>query len=119
MADEFRAAVRERDGLSVVDLAGDIDIAADQRLRDAYAEAAAAGSTALLLNFERVRYINSTGIALIVELLARARRERRTITGCGLSEHYLDIFSITRLSDFMGIYADEESAARGAATGAR
>jgi anti-anti-sigma factor len=119
VADEFRATVRQRDDLSVIDLDGDIDIAADRRLREAYAEASAAGPTTLLLNFERVGYINSTGIALVVELLARARREGRAVAACGLSDHYRNIFQITRLSDFMGIYDDEDSAARGAATTTR
>jgi anti-anti-sigma factor len=108
---EFRTAVRRRDGAAVVDLHGQIDRAADGPLAAAYAEAAALGPGAIVLNFEGVDYINSTGIALIVGLLARARAERRTIGACGLSDHYREIFEITRLSDFMGIYADEDSAA--------
>ncbi len=108
--DEFRAAVRHRGEVSLIDLAGDIDIAADKRLREAYAEAVCTGPGTLVLNFEQVGYINSTGIALIVELLARARSERRTVAACGLVDHYREIFQITRLSDFMRIYADENAA---------
>ena len=55
------------------------------------------------LNFSGVDYINSTGIALIVGLLARARAAHRPIAAVGLSEHYREIFTITRLSDFMEI----------------
>jgi anti-sigma B factor antagonist len=106
----FDAGVRRRPELVVVDLHGDIDIEADQALRAAYTEAAT-GPEPVLLNFEDVSYVNSTGIALIVGLLARARAEHRPITACGLSEHYKQIFSITRLSDFMPIFPDEESAA--------
>jgi anti-sigma B factor antagonist len=113
VVDEFKATVRDRGPMRVIDLGGDIDITADERLRDAYAKAAAAGPGPVLLNFERVGYINSTGIALIVELLARARRERRVVIACGLSDHYRNIFEITRLSDFMTIYVDEDSAADG------
>jgi hypothetical protein len=42
--------------------------------------------------------------------LARARKEHRAVSAFGLSEHYREIFAITRLSDFMGIYPDEHSA---------
>jgi anti-anti-sigma factor len=108
---EFRAAVRQRAGATVVDLHGQIDRAADGRLAAAYTEAAGQGPGAIVLNFEGVDYINSTGIALIVGLLARARAERRTVGACGLTDHYREIFEITRLSDFMGIYVDEDSAA--------
>jgi anti-anti-sigma factor len=114
----FDAGVRRRPELVVIDLHGDIDIEADQAMRSAYAEAvgldnaaAGAGPDPVLLNFEDVGYVNSTGIALIVGLLARARAEHRPITACGLSEHYRQIFAITRLADFMPIFPDEETAA--------
>ena len=106
----FDAGVRRRPELVVIDLHGDIDIDADAALKAAYDEASA-GPEAVLLNFEDVGYVNSTGIALIVGLLAKARAEHRTITACGLSEHYRQIFAITRLSDFMPIFPDEDSAA--------
>ena len=43
------------------------------------------------------------GIALVVRLLADARRDGRTVRAIGLTEHYREIFRITRLSDFMEI----------------
>ena len=52
-----------------------------------------------MLDFAAVDYINSTGIALIVSVLARARAERRKVVASGLSPHYREIFDITRLSD--------------------
>jgi anti-anti-sigma regulatory factor len=57
-----------------------------------------------------VDYINSTGIALIVGLLARARASRRRLLAYGLSDHYVEIFNITRLSDFVSVLPDEKSA---------
>ena len=69
------------------------------------------GPASLLLDFAAVDYINSTGIALIVGLLGRARADGVAVAACGLSDHYREIFEITRLSDFMSIYADEASAA--------
>ncbi len=56
-----------------------------------------------MLNFAGVDYINSTGIALIVGLLAKARAAHTPLAATGLSEHYREIFTITRLSDFMEI----------------
>ena len=86
-----------------VRLTGDLNARADQTLADAYARVAALGPRRLSLDFGRVGYINSTGIALVVRLLADARRDGRTVRAVGLTEHYQEIFRITRLSDFMEI----------------
>lgn len=48
---------------------------------------------------------------MIVAVLARARAEDRPVRAYGLSDHYREIFAITRLADFMPLYADEATAA--------
>jgi anti-anti-sigma factor len=107
---QFTAEVRHRDGIAVLDMHGEINGDAERALDAASREAGAYNPDTILLNFSGVSYINSTGIALIVGLLARARADRRTIVACGLTEHYQEIFTITRLSDFMRMFPDEESA---------
>lgn len=95
---------------TTLQMRGDVDGAADAAVADAYATAAAAGSARVVLDFSEVRYINSTGIALIVRLLADARRERREVIATGLSAHYREIFELTRLSDFMTIAEPAQAA---------
>lgn len=109
-ATRFEARARERGDVAVIDLAGQIDAGADEELGRAYAEARGLGTDTVLLNFEKVEYINSTGIALIVGLLAQARTSGTRILSAELSDHYREIFEITRLADFMELYPDEESA---------
>ena len=106
----LEATVRRADGLTIIDLRGDIDGTTEEALNAAYAEAASTRPSAIALNFGGVEYINSTGIALIVGVLAQARKAKLPISTFGLSEHYTEIFQITRLSDFMHIYADEADA---------
>src|SRR4051794_16592148 len=113
-ASELQAAVRDRDGVPVIDLAGDVNSEAEAALNDAYARATAGGAVSVALNFERADYINSTGIALIVGLLADARKSGIEITAFGLSSHYREIFEITRLADFMTIADNEDRAVSGA-----
>jgi anti-sigma B factor antagonist len=102
----LEATTHSADGSVVIELRGDIDGSARDALHGAYDEA---GAGAMMLDFGQVDYINSTGIALIVGLLARARAESRPVTARGLSAHYREIFEVTRLSDFMTILADEPS----------
>ncbi len=100
----FTATVRLENGAPVLDLQGDINAYAEAALNAAYAEAEKTPAASVTLNFEKVDYINSTGIALIVGLLAKARAAHRAIIANGLTEHYREIFTITRLSDFMEIH---------------
>jgi anti-anti-sigma factor len=109
-AKHLEASVRQAPGGPVLDLRGEINGFGQEILDAAYTEAEAKDPEAIILNFEEVDYINSTGIALIVGLLARARASKRRLLAYGLSEHYVEIFNITRLSDFVGVYPDEESA---------
>lgn len=101
---------RHRPRVAVVELHGEINAFAEDVLNAAYAEAEAEAPETILLNFADVDYINSTGIALIVSLLARARKSHRRLLACGLSKHYVEIFNITRLADFMNVYTDEAAA---------
>ena len=107
---ELLATVRERGASAVIDLRGEIDRAADERLAQAYGDATRDGAQTVVLNFEYVDYINSTGIALIVGLLAQARAQGVHMSACGLSDHYREIFEITRLADFMTIADSEDHA---------
>ena len=109
-AKHLEASVRREPGGAVLDLKGEINGFAQEALDAAYTHAEQADPEAILLNFEGVDYINSTGIALIVGLLARARASKRRLLAYGLSDHYVEIFEITRLSDFMGVFPDEQSA---------
>ena len=106
--------VRPTQAGAVLDLRGEINGFAQEALDAAYEETEAINPEAILLNFEEVDYINSTGIALIVGVLAKVRASKRRLLTYGLSEHYRNIFQITRLDDAIGIYDSEESAVRAA-----
>ncbi len=90
-------------GRATLRMSGNVDGGADAALAGAYRAAAASSPTQVVLDFHAVHYINSTGIALIVRLLADARRDRHEVIAVGLSSHYREIFQLTRLSDFMTI----------------
>jgi anti-sigma B factor antagonist len=109
----FSVSVRypgERPQVAILDLRGDVDKMIEAALHEAFDAAEGESVETIALNFSDVELINSTGIALIVGLLARARRSQRRLIVYGLNAHYEEIFHITRLADFIPIYADEASA---------
>ncbi len=111
---EALTAVRRRGNVALIDLVGDVNASAESSMHNAWETATRERPEAVVLNFEGAGYINSTGIALIVEILAGARKQKIPIRAFGLTQHYREIFEITRLADFLAINPDEDSAVRGA-----
>ncbi len=106
----LEANVRALPGMACIDLTGEISAQAEDVLNQAYEQAMSTNPGTILLNFNGVEYINSTGIALILNLLVKAGRSHRKLYSYGLNDHYREIFRITRLSDFMRIFSDENAA---------
>jgi anti-anti-sigma factor len=109
-ARQLEARVRRDRSTAVIDLRGEINAFGADALNTAYAEAERENPAVVLLNFVGVDYINSTGIAPIVRLLAKARAARRQLIVCGLSEHYRHIFELTRLNEAIGVYDSKAEA---------
>jgi anti-anti-sigma factor len=107
---ELEVTLGERDGAAVLALHGEVNASAEAALQRSYGEAVSGNPSAVVLDFADVEYINSTGIALIVGLLAQARAREVEVRASGLSDHYREIFEITRLADFMTIEQGEGDA---------
>ena len=94
----------------VIDITGDVTVATEEVLMDAYARASDNGARAVILNFGGLAYMNSSGIGLLVTLLVRAHRQGQQVLAYGLSEHYRQIFELTRLDEAVGIHDTEADA---------
>lgn len=95
---------------AILRIQGDITSASDGPMTDAYASAVDGGASAVVLDFARLDYMNSGGIGLLVTLLVRAQRGRIRLSATGLSEHYRQIFELTRLDEAISIHDDEATA---------
>jgi anti-sigma B factor antagonist len=103
--------VREvSEGARVIQIKGDITSASEDVLMDAYGRASESGVRAIVLSFAELDYMNSGGIGLLVTLLVRAQRQRQRVLAFGLSDHYRQIFELTRLDEAVGIHDSEEDA---------
>src|SRR5262249_40128564 len=101
---------RGGDMACIVEVHGEITAASEKTLMDAYTEAAGAQTKAVIIDFRSLEYMNSGGIGLLVTLLVRANRQKQRLLAFGLSDHYRQIFELTRLDEAIGIYADEGAA---------
>ena len=109
-ADHLRVSVREEGPAAVVAIRGEVNALAEGQLASAYARAAELKPTLIVLDFAGVTYMNSAGIALIVGLLATARKSGQRLAACCLVPHYVELFEITRLVDYLTIFPDLASA---------
>jgi anti-sigma B factor antagonist len=100
--------------VSIIDVEGEFNAFAEAVLMEAYNQASDGQARAIILNFEELEYMNSSGIGLLVTLLIRINREKQRLLTYGLSEHYRSIFQITRLDDAIAIHDSEEEAVRAA-----
>ena len=101
------------DAVAVVDIKGEVTSACEPVLMSAYEAAGGTATSRLVLNFGGLEYMNSGGIGMLVTLLVRANRQRQQLAAYGLSEHYREIFELTRLDEAITIYDSEESALHG------
>ncbi|MFQ5942597.1 MAG: STAS domain-containing protein [Anaerolineales bacterium] len=104
---EVRAAT---DSASIIDVQGEITSFAENVLMDAYTQASSGGAKVIILNFEGLEYMNSGGIGLLVTMLIRANRQEQTLLAYGLTEHYQQIFELTRLNEAIQIFGNESEA---------
>ena len=105
---------RAGDHACIIDVEGELTAFAEGVLMQAYNQASDGRVRAIILNFEDLEYMNSSGIGLLVTLLIRVNREKQRLLTYGLTEHYRNIFQITRLDDAITIYSSEEEAVRAA-----
>ena len=117
----LQTGVRLADGgVAVIGLTGDVTAACEPELMDAYREAGRAEVGGIVLDFRGLEYMNSSGIGLLVTLLVRAKRDGRQLSAYGLSDHYRQIFELTRLDEVISVHDEEEqavAAARGRPVG--
>ena len=100
-----------RDGdAGILHIAGDITSASEPEVMKAYTQASDAGVTAIILDFSRLEYMNSGGIGLLVTLLVRCQRAGQRLLATGVSDHYRQILTLTRLDEAIEIHDDEASA---------
>ena len=95
---------------STIAIQGDITSGTEPALMDAYARASDDATRSILLDFSGLDYMNSGGIGLLVTLLVRVQRQNQHLLAFGLTEHYRQIFELTRLDDAIGIYETEAAA---------
>jgi len=102
--------VESIDGTIVVTPVGDIDLGRSPSVRAAIASANARRPNRLIVDLAAVPYMDSSGVATLVEALQIARRENSVLLLCGLQPRVRSVFEIARLDNVFTIHADRATA---------
>jgi anti-sigma B factor antagonist len=97
-------------GAAVITIAGDVTAACEQDLMTAHERATDTGAKLVVLDFAAMDYMNSGGIGMLVTLLVRGQRRQQRIAAVGLTDHYRQIFELTRLDEAIALYDDAAAA---------
>jgi anti-anti-sigma factor len=110
MQNKNEIALEKNESVIVLNIQGDITSFSEPFLNQAYKDANDQGTDKILLNLEEGAYINSGGIAVLIQILAQTKKNKQQISITGLSEHFKKIFNMVGITKFADIHKDVESA---------
>ena len=99
-----------RDGIEVIDVQGEIDIYTAPRLRELLIDLASKNSYQLVINMNKVGFLDSTGLGVLVGGLNRVRAHDGSLDLVCTRERILKIFRITGLTKVFGIHESVDQA---------
>ncbi len=94
--------------VSVLRFSGDISSTSKDSVLGAWQSTN--GNGPVLLDFTKVDYINSSGIALIIQILMEADKTGRKVVAFGLTPHFQKVFTMVGIAKYAGLYQDEPTA---------
>lgn len=99
-----------QDGIEIVDVEGEIDVYTAPRLRELLIELVNEGHHQLIVNMEKVEFLDSTGLGVLVGGLKRVRAHDGSLDLVCNQERILKIFRITGLTKVFGIHGTVDEA---------
>lgn len=94
----------------IVELSGEVDFYNSSAMRERFANLTKQKTKAILINLNMVTYIDSSGLATLIELMQRMNGYGGELKLSGLKQSVRDTFEISKLIDVFSIYEEEEEA---------
>jgi len=101
---ELKLGHYDKDDIEVVDAEGEIDIYTAPRLRELLIDLVSKNSYQLVINMDKVEFLDSTGLGVLVGGLKRVRAHDGSLDLVCAQERILKIFKITGLTKVFGIH---------------
>lgn len=96
--------------VAVLRFEGDIASTSKEAVLGAYQALPKATSKLILLDFTKVDYINSSGIALVIQLLIEASNSGQKVYAFGLSPHFTKVFTMVGITKYAELFPSQTDA---------
>lgn len=100
----------EAGGLALVSIQGEVDMHTSPEVRDAMLPHFNAGTRGIVVDLSGVTYMDSSGVATMIEGLQWSTKEGKRFVLAGLVPRVMDVFVLTNLKDAFEFSPDSRSA---------
>ena len=113
MQEKNEIKLKQKGEVVIMDILGDITSSSEILLRESYRNAADLNARKIILKFERDAYINSGGIALLIQMMYQIRENKQSAAITGISKHFKKIFNMVGITKFAKIFDTVDDALEG------
>jgi anti-sigma B factor antagonist len=99
----LQVSMRQDGEIAILELKGELNALSFADLGEAFTQAQTSKARALVIDFTQVDYMNSAGISAIIRTISQGIDANMFISACGLSEHFREVFTVMRLTDYLHI----------------
>lgn len=107
---KMQTRVERLDGVAVLVLSGEISAGNALNLREAFIKVTGEGLNRVLVDFEKVEFVDSSGLAALIEAFKHLKEKHGKLILCSVNKKVRGIFEITKVRQLIEIYDDRESA---------
>ena len=102
--------LKSRGAVILLEIEGDFTSFSEPFINEVYEDVKKQGANAMLLIFEKNAYINSGGIAVLIQFLSKTKKNNQKVGITGLSDHFKKIFKMVGITKIAKLYDTAESA---------
>ena len=110
MSKDIKVSTSRKGDVAVISIQGDVTAMTGEVIGNAYESADISNSPKILLQFDKDCYINSGGLASLIDIASVGRKKQQKIHAYGLSDHFQKIFHMVGLTRCIPIFTSEEAA---------
>jgi len=110
MSKDIQLSIIHKEDIAVISITGDVTATSNKMICDAYKKDKVINSPKVLLKFDNDCYINSDGLAAIIDIAIEGYKKEQKINACGLSGHFQKIFHLVGLTRLIHVFSSEEDA---------